>query len=212
MGMTGKDLAGIKTALVCVGDGRGFVVEAGQRRLVITAAHCLPFLPPAHPASYEEERTYPKLLSPLGAARRSVSATCWFVDPIADVAVLCCPDAQIVPAEADGYDELTDVAPMRVGPFSTSNSAWLLALDGTWERCSVESRGWSGVWLSISEASEPATAPGTSGSPIVSDAGFAIGVISTGGPMNPALANALPGRLLTELEGANVASRSGRSR
>lgn len=212
MGMTRRDLAGTKNAVVCVGNGRGFVVEARRRRLVITAAHCLPFLPPAHPASYEEERTYPKLLSPLGAARRTVSASCYFVDPIADVAVLCCPDSQVVPAEADAYDELTDIAPMRVGPLSTSNAGWLLALDGTWGRCTVELRGWSGLWLSISAASKPATAPGTSGSPIVSDDGLAIGVISTGGPMNPALANALPGGLLTELKKTQRAPRSARNR
>jgi hypothetical protein len=51
-------------AVVKVGNGgRGFVVETKHRsRIVITAAHCLTGdgrqLPPAHPYSYLEERTY----------------------------------------------------------------------------------------------------------------------------------------------------------
>jgi hypothetical protein len=34
-------------AIVAVGDGRGFVVQVDEHRYVITAAHCLPDLPPA---------------------------------------------------------------------------------------------------------------------------------------------------------------------
>ena len=44
MGMTRRDLASIKDAVVCVGDSRGLVVEVRRRRLVVTAVHCLPFL------------------------------------------------------------------------------------------------------------------------------------------------------------------------
>jgi hypothetical protein len=42
-------LAGVVT----VGDGRGFVVEGGHQRYVITAAHCLPERPagPIDPAT-----------------------------------------------------------------------------------------------------------------------------------------------------------------
>jgi putative ABC transport system substrate-binding protein len=53
-------------AVIRVGDGRGFVVEGERERFVITAAHCLPHLPPCHPAAYEEELTYQALLGPLG--------------------------------------------------------------------------------------------------------------------------------------------------
>ena len=38
----------------------GFLVEARARRLVVTAAHCLPQLPLAHAASYPAQRTYRK--------------------------------------------------------------------------------------------------------------------------------------------------------
>ena len=41
-----------KRAVIAVGDGRGFVVEGrGEKLCVITAAHCLPHLPPPDPAS-----------------------------------------------------------------------------------------------------------------------------------------------------------------
>src|SRR6185437_9160438 len=71
--------------VIRVGEGRGFIVEHRfwtklpeldnpqklrnhllRRRLVITAAHCLPKLPPPIAWSDLEERTYPKLLGPLG--------------------------------------------------------------------------------------------------------------------------------------------------
>ena len=48
-------------AVIAVGGGRGFVVKARNQyyRPIITAAHCLPGLPPAHPAMNLEERTVP---------------------------------------------------------------------------------------------------------------------------------------------------------
>src|SRR5467141_2465247 len=36
----------LKSGVITVGHGRGFVVEGAGERLVITAAHCLPSLPP----------------------------------------------------------------------------------------------------------------------------------------------------------------------
>ena len=76
-------VAGVITA----GSGRGFVVEGAGERLVITAAHCLPFLPPAQSFFGPKERTYGPLLAPLGDEPRAW-AVCRFVDPIADIAVL----------------------------------------------------------------------------------------------------------------------------
>jgi hypothetical protein len=37
----------LKSGVITVGHGRGFVIEGAGERLVITAAHCLPSLPPA---------------------------------------------------------------------------------------------------------------------------------------------------------------------
>ena len=73
--------------VVQVNDARGFVVGGNDRRFVLTAAHCLPKLPPAHALSYLAERTHKNLLGPLGG-RKTVWAECLFADPISDVAVL----------------------------------------------------------------------------------------------------------------------------
>ena len=106
-------------SILRVGGGRGFVIENNGRRFVITAAHCLTApvsvrrdmaskgatLPPAHGASYSEERIYPRLLGPLGKKPR-VSAECLFVDPVADLAVLGPVDGQELYDEALAYEKL----------------------------------------------------------------------------------------------------------
>jgi hypothetical protein len=61
----------LKSGVVTVGHGRGFVVEGTGERLVITAAHCLPSLPPALPSFGLEVRTY----GPLLARRANLSST-----------------------------------------------------------------------------------------------------------------------------------------
>ena len=101
-------LSSAKAAIVTVGGedpdsrGRGFIVETRLFRLVITAAHCLPYLPAAHPASHIGERTYRPIIGPLGG-QPTVSAECYFVDPIADLAVLGSPYDQALCAEANAY-------------------------------------------------------------------------------------------------------------
>jgi Trypsin-like peptidase domain len=101
-----------RNAVLRVGKGRGFVVNhrnyLGHREpIIITAAHCLPFVPPCHPARYLKEQTYERLLGALNR-KPSVWATCLFVDPIADIAVLGSPDSQEISDEADAYHRLMD--------------------------------------------------------------------------------------------------------
>lgn len=109
-----------------VGDGRGFVLKRREDfrlphfmkgRLIVTAAHCLPKLPPAHRASYLHERTYANLLGPLNG-KRNIWAECVFVDPIADIAVLGSPDNQELSEEAEAYDALIDKTPVLRSPRS----------------------------------------------------------------------------------------------
>src|SRR5450756_956963 len=92
----GHALQSALDAVVTVGHGRGFVVEGRGRfgsrdRYVITAAHCLPSVPPCHGASLLEDRTYKNLIAPL-SDQPSVWCECLFLDPIADIAVLCLPE------------------------------------------------------------------------------------------------------------------------
>ena len=87
-------LEGIVESVVRVGDGRGFIVKtvSDERRWVVTAAHCLPHLPPAHPGANTHDRTYPELLGALDDELPWVWCECLFPDPITDVAVLREPD------------------------------------------------------------------------------------------------------------------------
>src|SRR5262252_6320371 len=81
----------LTAGVITAGSGRGFVVDGAGERLVITAAHCLPFLPPA-PSFFEpKERIFGPLIARLGDEPRAW-AVCRFVDPVADIAVLGSPD------------------------------------------------------------------------------------------------------------------------
>jgi Trypsin-like peptidase domain len=199
--------------VVRVGDGRGFVVKHGRERVILTAAHCLPLdadghlaLPPAF--SLTEDRTYPKLLGPLGA-EPTVWAECLFVNPVADIAVLDSPDGQVLFEQAEAYEVLiANATPLAIAdapkmgrkwvqsaydgadPFEVDTEgqglAYVLSLDGEWLKCTVTR--WR---TALSVKDEGLIASGMSGSPIVSMDGKAIGLLSTGG-INPVLRDNLP--------------------
>jgi hypothetical protein len=116
-----------KSAVLTVGEGRGFVVKAQGERVVVTGAHCLPHFPPCHGMAYLQERTYPKLLAPLGS-EPTVWAECLFADPIADIAVLGCPDNQELFEQAEGYEALVEpVTPLKITDAPEKGRAWLLS-------------------------------------------------------------------------------------
>jgi hypothetical protein len=173
-------------------------VSAGRRRL-----------PLAHP---EEEHTYQRLLGPLGKAKPTVSAASLFADPVADIAVLGSPDRQELLDEAEAYEALTgSVTPFAVADAPKQSirfvdvpntklvtkertpgqgAALVLSLAGEWLECTVT---WRDEWLEIDQEKEIVKC-GMSGSPIISPAGQAIGLMSTGS-RNPVLVEALPPRI-----------------
>jgi hypothetical protein len=170
-----------------VGKGRGFIIEHLvkfccparvflKHRVVVTAAHCLQELPPAHAMPNYKERLCPELLGSLDGGKTEVWAECLFVDPIADIAVLSCPDEQLLGDEADAYRELTDNVPvLRIG-IARSGRGWVLSLNGHWVRTTLEVfSGPDGVVLSI----DP-TEAGMSGSPVLNEAGRAVGLVAVG--------------------------------
>jgi len=191
----------LTAGVITAGSGRGFVVECAGERLVITAAHCLPFLPPAQSFFGPKKRTYGPLLASLGN-EPSAWAVCRFVDPIADIAVLGSPDD----ANADDYKALMETtSALSVGgslrhPINFWVPARVLSLDGRrWFSCTVRHFG-GPLWIT-----HPAEGIRSemSGSPIVTEIGTAIGVVCTaaapweGGP-NPRLTHNLPGWLLSD--------------
>jgi Trypsin-like peptidase domain len=179
-----------KDAIVKVGDGRGFIVESRWHNIVITAAHCLPHLPPCHGAAYTLEKTYHDLLGPLDDLTPSIWAECLFVDPVADIAILGSPDDQEMPEQADAYDALTEGQALSVGEAKSEEPVWLLRLDGSWLSCSAKHRE-GPLWL---EAEPGGIQGGMSGSPILTKDAVAVGVVCIGldGP-NPHLPYNLPG-------------------
>ena len=199
----------LTASVIQVGDGRGFIVESQDaiNQWIITAAHCLPALPPAHPWSYTEERTYENLLGPLDG-ERMVWAECVFADPVVDIAVLAEPDNQMLPDEWEAFLELIEKISkaLRVKtPSATKLRGWLLTLENVWAPCEVDA---SYERLSIREANHGIVG-GMSGSPILDDKGDAIGLVSTSrgaldtvhttADLAPCLSEALPGWLLRRL-------------
>jgi hypothetical protein len=189
----------LTAGVVTAGSGRGFVVDGAGERLVITAAQCLPFLPPAQSFLGPMQRIYGPLLAPLGDAPRAW-AVCRFVDPIADIAVLGSPDNP----HADDYKALMERAtPLVIGgslrhPINFWLPARMLSLDGhRWFSCTIRHYG-GPLW--ITHAAEGVRSA-MAGSPIVTEIGTAIGVVCTaaapgeGGP-NARLTHNLPGWLL----------------
>lgn len=208
-------------SIIRVGDGRGFVV-AGEReddRLVITAAHCLPFFPRCEPISSHGERTYQAVLGTLGQEPK-IWAECLFVELVADIAVLGPAEHEDLSKEHVRYCEmLDDLIAFSIGEAPGTGSARMFSLQKTWFSSKVE-RVHDGLW--ISDATESIKG-GMSGSPICLDEGRAIGVVCTassgagvnyteGGP-NPVLTSNLPGWLLREtIRGATLGELRRRSR
>lgn len=203
--------AALKDAIVRVGDGRGFFVEHPRGRRIITAAHCLPYLPPAH-RLMSHERTYAKLVGPRDV-EPTVWAECLFVDPVADVAVLASPDSHAFPEEAEAYENFTEGRPtFLVGGFSDTCTAWVLSRSGEWVYCLIEPGG-RGQSVTLVNAREGG-GPGTSGSPILTSHGYAVSVVTHGSESvdkdgvrkshikvhnQPMLVNDLPAGLLSEM-------------
>lgn len=203
------------TVIQVTNGGRGFVIEAGTDRYVVTAAHCLPDFPEPFGAAggNSSDRIYGNLLGQLGASL-DVTAECVFLDLIADLAVFSEPDSQVYPDEACAYWELTGSAeafPVRMlsfrqsrrGPPTATSEAMMLPLDGDWFSCRVVSQG-RALW--IGETAQPIES-GMSGSPIILPDGSAVGVVCVSeegkavgmaGP-NPMLSASLPAWLLGDV-------------
>ncbi len=139
----------LKSGVITVGQGRGFVVEGAGERLVITAAHCLPSLPSALASFGLAARTYGPLLARRGEEPRTWAA-CRFVDPIADIAVLGSPDNP----HADDYNALMATATaLTFGdsvrhPVNFWLPARLLSLDDRWFSCTIRHYG-GPLWITL---------------------------------------------------------------
>jgi hypothetical protein len=145
--------------------------------------------------------TFRRFIGPIGS-KRAAAAECFFVSPIADIAVLGSPDNQALFEQAEQYEAFLDTTmPFRVADAPLEGTGWVLTLDQHWLRCKLKRWHDGPLWIS-----EGHIAGGMSGSPVVSDDGSAIGVVVTGdsfddndvqtaGGPQPVLTRDLPGWL-----------------
>jgi hypothetical protein len=232
MTSTGRTRA--KQSVVSVGEvGRGFVVAGSlERRYIITAAHCLPKVPPPHLGRFLEDYTFAKVVGPLGK-KPHAWAECVFVDAIADLAVLGSPDNQALSDQAGEYVALTAALPamsLAVPPAMVDRKAmlmarpvskvarkdflmrfasrvWVLSLDGQWFECAATYS--EGGALTIRTKGSKRVVNGMSGSPVITDDGAALALVSTSGVSEliddttqcPCLVDGLPGWLLDVMLG-----------
>jgi hypothetical protein len=184
------------------GNGRGFIVAAGDDRHVITAAHCLPrkTWPDPHLANSVRELTFLKFIGPLGAKHGTIWSELCVLNLTDDIAVFGEPDWQF-DKEGKRYEKFTTTAlsvgasPPIVPPYQwdkvPGSKGFVLSLDRKWLPCTIHN---TGRFLTLDGVKIEG---GMSGSPILNADGAAIGVISTGNEgrgnnTHPSLADCLP--------------------
>ena len=192
----------MKNAILTVGCGRGFVIEGRCARYVITAAHCLPVAPEMMSA-HLEDWTYLRVLGKLND-EPSICAECLFVDPISGIAVLACPDDPSLQVEECIYDGLiNNMTPIPIGCLPETDSSWPPS-NGT--PVFFLSHSLETIRANVTRSREFASLHGDEqrieskiiGSPIVTDGGKAVGVITSNSRITT-LTQALPEWLVCEL-------------
>jgi Trypsin-like peptidase domain len=180
--LSSKSQQRVRAATVSLPDkgGQGVLVPGG---FVLTAAHCVEWsgdgamvLGDPYVASVE-----PKV----GA---SFKLSVYAVDPVADIAVLGGPDNQIFSDYADAFESFCEAtAPVHIRAdnirVNAPVSANVLSHKDTWIKATATRHGTSFTLLGPSLFIEARSSieAGTSGGPVVDDAGRLIGIVSTAG-------------------------------
>jgi hypothetical protein len=161
------------------------------------------------------------------AARRGAArlAECVFIDTINDIAVLGAPDGEEFAEQVEAYEVLTEASPglalaalpvareserrvwvpsldgrLIVNARGPESRAWFLSLDDRWFPCAAF---YNGQVLVTRNEAEPVVG-GMSGSPVITDDGAAVALVSTtGGDQTacPGIIDNLPGWLLDAMLG-----------
>lgn len=171
-------------SIVKVGDGRGFIVKGNDprykgfgERFIITAVHCLPSMPACDLMRYTEDATFADLIGAIDGAA-TIWTECVFADAVSDLAILDNPDDQELFEKAELYEEFTQAAtPIRIREGRAGERVWVLGLDGDFKAGVL---AWVGLGTITVKGLADAIKPGTSGSPILGDDGFAISLCQIG--------------------------------
>ena len=146
---------------------------------------------------YSGKDTFKKLLGPLGAAP-SIWAECLFVDPVSDLAVLGQPDGQAFNEDVDtAWDEfIEDIEPLELDA-KRPTRGWILSLKRQWMPCTIQIKNYGNLVVKDLVGDIEG---GMSGSPILSDNGRVVGVVSINADWSQAhLPSALPQWLAQQL-------------
>jgi hypothetical protein len=107
------------------------------------------------------------------------------VEPVADLAALCPADNQALPDEAEAFEaftEATEAVPLcaTVPAFEVSLRAHVLTHEGQWVAAEVAQYGiaWEAPGATLFLSAPEQIKCGTSGGPVINDAGELFGVIS----------------------------------
>jgi hypothetical protein len=134
---------------------------------------------------------------------RTVTAECWFADPVADIALLGPPEGEDFDDDQMAYQQLVEsIAPLTLAIAPNNGVAWLWSSDEGWVACHIAHED-GPLWIFDAPDSIDRR---MAGSPVLVDDGCAIGVLSStsgidGGSEHiigphPNLMRALPGWLI----------------
>lgn len=122
------------------------------------------------------------------------------MDPVSDLAVLGSPDGQAFDEDVGtAWDEfIEDVEPLQLDTDQPIRG-WMLSLDGYWMPCTIQIMRHGAL---VVKDAVGGIADDMSGSPILSDKGRSVGVVSISGHWSQAhLPSALPQWLVWQLIG-----------
>jgi S1-C subfamily serine protease len=173
--------------------GHGVIVPG---HFIVTAAHVI-----THRQLYLSAGLHDDLLESIEINGQVYTADVWFIDPIADVAVLGVPDVQKF-AEASHFEDVLDqIRPVPISqavlpfdrPIAVHLQRYLGRRRSAWITGQVTRFDQRGAHLSI-DTKESITG-GSSGGPVVSNQGSLLGVVSHTGGL-PRIVTTVPRRLL----------------
>lgn len=194
--------------------GQGVLVPGG---FILTAAHCIEWS-----TSGGMSLGDPCLEPVATKSHGRLVASVYAVEPVSDVAVLGCPDEQTFWKEAQAWESFCETtAPVAtcVDEFATADAeerwtaAHLLTHRRQWTEVEISEPGFGPAGYAACLRSRTRITGGTSGGPIVNDAGLLLGVVSwsvdgkTDGWFDGAFPRphrALPGWIWSRIEGAQL--------
>lgn len=191
------NLNSLSPAIIRAGGGRGFIVRSRNHTLVLTAAHCLPWLDATR--DLQTEVFSREILAPIDCEPAIPVRVLWW-EPCTDVAVIGRSDDAIT-NRAGEYSELVRDRPsFMLAQAPEYFDAYLLStITGQWEK--FPARRVERFIVLVSDV--PLLEVGMSGSPICLADGRAVGILRIGrggkvsGP-NPLVPDNLPHFLIKQ--------------